>query len=203
MPAYAPCIGFGICPEAVWNPALGYVPRGFLGAVGTLSEVRAIMVFAEPGGVYPGDHYDPHLPPQALLQETVNQTGRIIATSSDQFHRNLRWFIDQILPGQNFATQLRGVWLTEGRLCSVTQEIGGRKDRRCADRFLAQQITLMPQAVVIGFGSKAQAYLSALQITHCAARALAPPGANHKPARPSWQAAIAEVHRRHGSCSNT
>lgn len=155
------------------------------------------MVFAEPGGVYPTDHYDAGLAPQQLLAATVTETGRIMANSQDQFHRNLRWFINQILPGQDFATQLRGVWLTEGRLCSVAQEIGGRKDRSCADRYLARQIALMPDAVVIGFGSKAQAYLSALRIDHCAARALAPPGANHRPARPSWDAAIQEVKRRH------
>ena len=154
------------------------------------------MVFAEPGGVYPTDHYDTSLSAQNLLAATVAETGRIIATSQDQFHRNVRWFIDQILPGQAFAAQLRGVWLTEGRLCSVAQEIGGRKDRSCADRYLARQIALMPNAVVIGFGNKAQAYLSALRIDHCAARALAPPGANHRPARPSWEAAIAEVKRR-------
>lgn len=197
LPAYAPCAGFGSCPEAVWNPAIGHVPRGFLGACGALTEVRAIMVFAEPGGVYPTDHYDETLSPQHLLAATVVETGRIMATSQDQFHRNVRWFIDQILPGQDFATQLRGVWLTEGRLCSVLQEIGGRKDRSCANRYLARQIALMPQAVVIGFGNKAQAYLSALKIDHCAARALAPPGANHRPARPSWDATIAEVKLRH------
>lgn len=196
LPAYAPCTGFGTCAEAVWNPAKGHVPRGFLGACGKLEEVRAVMVFAEPGGVYPTDRYGASLSAQNLLAATVAETGRIISTSQDQFHRNVRWFIDQILPGQDFSTQLRGVWLTEGRLCSVAQEIGGRKDRSCADRYLARQIALMPNAVVIGFGNKAQAYLSALGIDHCAARALAPPGANHRPARPSWEAAIAEVKRR-------
>ncbi|NCM95913.1 MAG: hypothetical protein GW948_00925 [Rhodobacterales bacterium] len=199
LPIYAPCPGFGTCAEAVWNPALGHVPRGFLGACGALEEVRAIMVFAEPGGVYPTDHYDPRLTAKDLLAASVAETGRIIATSQDQFHRNIRWFLDQLLPGQDFVTQLRGVWMTEGRLCSVVQEIGGRKDRSCADRYLARQIALMPKAVVIGFGGKAQVYLSALRIPHCPAYALAPPGANHRPARPSWNAALAEVRRGHSA----
>ena len=51
----------------------------------------------------------------------------------------------------------------------------------------------MPQAVVIGFGGKAQAYLSTLKVDHIAAYALAPPGANHRPARPSWDAAVKAV----------
>lgn len=198
LPAFAPCAGFGTCPEAVWQPAIGHVPRGFLGAAGDLAQVRAIMVFAEPGGVYPQDHYDPALTPQQMLSACVAETLRIMAAAQHQFHRNVRWFIDQIVPGQDLASQLCSVWLTEARLCSVAQEIGGRKDRTCADRYLARQIALMPGAVVIGFGAKAQACLSALQIPHCAARALAPPGANHRPARPSWEAAIAEVRRRHG-----
>ncbi len=199
LPAFSPCAAFGTCPEAVWDPPTGHVPRGFLGATGALSEVQAIMVFAEPGGVYPTDYYDLSLRPGDLLAATVSETRRIIATSQDQFHRNIRWFLDQIVPGKDFTSQLRRVWMTEGRLCSVHKEIGGRKDRTCAERYLAGQIALMPQAVVIGFGNKAQAYLGALGISHVAARALAPPGSYHRPARPSWEAAIAEVKNRAAS----
>lgn len=199
LPAFAPCPAFGTCPEASWHPETGHVPRGFLGAAGTLSEVRAIMVFAEPGGVYPTDRYDPAQTPEGMLAATVAETGRFMSTSRDQFHRNVRWFLDQIAPGKGFETQLRYVWMTEGRLCSVHQEIGGRKDRTCADRYLVRQIALLPDAVVIGFGTKAQAYLKALGIAHLAARSLAPPGSNHRPARPSWDAAIAEIRRRTGA----
>lgn len=197
-PAYLPCAGFGTCAEAVWNPAAGHVPRGFLGATGRLDEVRAVLVFAEPGGVYPDDHYAPDQRPEAFLAQAVAETGRIMAAGTDLFHRNLRSFLDMILPGQSFADQLRQVWLTEGRLCSVAQEIGGRRDRRCSQIYLRAQIALMPQAVVIAFGGKAQAYLSALKLDHVKAVALSPPGANHRGARSSWEMAAATVRARHG-----
>ena len=197
LPAFKPCQNFGACPEAIWKPEVGHVPRGFLGACGGLNEVKAILVFAEPGGVYPTDSYPVDLSPEDLLRLTVDKTYRIMAASTDQFHRNLRWFLDQIIPETSFEQQLRQVWLTEGRLCSVAREIGGKRDRRCADLYLGRQIALLPQAVVVGFGGKAQAYLSALKLDHVAAYALSPPGANHRPARPSWAAAAKAVLARH------
>ncbi len=197
-PAYRPCAGFGTCAEAVWRPESGHVPRGFLGATGRLDEVRAVLVFAEPGGVYPDDHYPPGQRPEQFLAQAVAETGRIIAAGTDLFHLNIRSFLDMILPGQSLPDQLRQVWLTEGRLCSVAQEIGGRRDRRCSELYLRAQIALMPQAVVIAFGGKAQAYLAALKLEHVKAVALSPPGANHRGARPSWEAAAAMVRARHG-----
>lgn len=52
---------------------------------------------------------------------------------------------------------------------------------------------MLSNATVVAFGSKAKHYLSGIGIDYVGAYALAPPGANHKPARPSWEAAIAEV----------
>lgn len=138
-PAYRPCMGFGTCAEALWRPEAGHVPRGFLGATGALDEVRAVLVFAEPGGVHPGDHYPPDQAPDRFLAQAVAETGRIIAAGTDLFHRNVRAFLDMILPGMAFDDQLRHVWLTEGRLCSVAQEIGGRRDRRCAQTTCARR----------------------------------------------------------------
>ena len=52
-PAYAPCSNFaGACNSLIWAPERGLVPRGFLGATGSASEVELVLVFAEPG--------DPH-----------------------------------------------------------------------------------------------------------------------------------------------
>ena len=52
-PAYGPCRHMlthgGGCPESRWKPAIGHVPRGFLGATGELAEVELVMVLAEPG----------------------------------------------------------------------------------------------------------------------------------------------------------
>jgi hypothetical protein len=88
------------------------------------------------------------------------------------------------------------VWLTEGRLCSIDVEIGHTKDTTCAKNYLSQQINLMMNASVVAFGGKAKAYLKGVGIDFIGAYALAPPGANHTPARPSWENAIAEIRAR-------
>lgn len=88
---------------------------------------------------------------------------------------------------------MRHVWLTEGRLCSIDNEIGNVKDRTCASRYLRRQLAALPNATVVAFGGKAQRYLDGLGIARIDAYALAPPGAYHKPAKPSWIAAIEAV----------
>ncbi|MCU0908959.1 MAG: hypothetical protein MUF73_16325 [Rhodobacteraceae bacterium] len=194
-PALAPCTGFGTCREALWDPGAGHVPRGFLGATGRPDEVEVVMVLAEPGTPYPGSGFRSGTAAD-LMAQAVADTHRTIRDSQDLFHRNLRWFLNQLWPGRPFDDQLRHVWITEGRLCSVAVESGGLRDATCADRYLRAQIAALPGAVVVGFGGKAQAYLRRLRVPHLAAYALAPPGANHRPARPSWEAAIAAIRAR-------
>lgn len=191
--AYRPCGNFGTCREARWEPRKGHVPRGFLGAVGRPDEVEVVMVFAEPGHPYDGHGFDEKLGPEGLLRGGVEQTYDCFKNMTDQFHANARWFMSQLYPGLTFDEQLRHVWLTEGRLCSIDNEIGNVKDRTCASHYLRRQLAALPNATVVAFGGKAQRYLDGLGIARIDAYALAPPGANHKPAKPSWIAAIEAV----------
>ena len=194
--AYRPCANFGLCREAQWNPQRGHIPRGFLGATGTPEEVEVIMVFAEPGHPYEGHGFDPALGPDGILQGGVQQTYDCFRNMTDQFHANVRWFMGQLYPALSFDDQLRHVWLTEGRLCSIDNEIGNARDRTCATHYLKRQIAALPNATVIAFGGKAQHYLKGLDIDRIDAFALSPPGANQKAARPSWIAAIEAVRAR-------
>ena len=66
----------------------------------------------------------------------------------------------------------------------------------CARHYLAQQLDMLPNATVVAFGGKAQHYVKHLRVEHLAAYALAPPGANHKPARPSWERVITTIEER-------
>lgn len=151
------------------------------------------MVFGEPGAPHSDEQYDPSHPPTQLLKSGLQHVYRSIRDGTDLFHHNVRWFLDKIFPGLSFDEQLRHAWLTEGRLCSIEEETGNKKDPRCAKHYLRQQLGLLPHAIVIGFGRKAQYYLRQANIKHEEAYALAPPGANHKPARPSWERAIAKI----------
>lgn len=194
--AYAPCRFFGQCKEAKWNPKSGHIPRGFLGATAALDQVQLVMVFAEPGHPHADEEYGPNLGADALMQRCTSHAYDSFKNGTDLFHRNVRWFIDQLYPNLTFDEQLRHVWLTEGRLCSIDNEIGNTRDRTCASHFLAKQVALMPNATVVAFGGKARHYLKCIGIDFVGAYALAPPGANHKPAKPSWQAAIDKVSAR-------
>tara|TARA_R110002051_G_scaffold30487_1_gene70515 strand:- start:20753 stop:21388 length:636 start_codon:yes stop_codon:yes gene_type:complete len=196
LPAYRPCLNFGICKEAVWKPEVGHIPRGFFGATGALSEVQLIMIFAEPGHTYGEEEYDPNSDAMNLLMHGVRHTYSCFESGRDQFHRNTRWFLDRVFPQMSFDEQLKHVWMTEGRLCSVAKEIGGFKDRTCSSHYLGKQIELLPNATVVAFGGKAQDYMKSIRSDWIRAYALSPPGANHRPARPSWEAAIEAIWTR-------
>lgn len=196
MRSLAPCENFGTCTEARWSPTSGHIPRGYVGAFARAEDVQLIVVFAEPGDPHEGESYSDDLAPDALIESPLNHAYLSFRDGRDQFHRNLRWFLDQVFPGLSFDQQLRHTWLTEGRLCSFDAELGGRRDFICAQTFLSAQVAMMPNAFVVTAGTKASDYVRRLGIPHQSCYAFAPPGANHRPAKPSWERAIEQV-RRH------
>ena len=114
-----------------------------------------------------------------------------VCNGTDQFHRNVKWFLNELFPRKSLAEQLRHIWLSEGWLCSIVDEIGKASNKICANLFLKRQIELMPKATVIPFGGKARYALKSIRAQYVdGVYALAPPSANHKPAKPSWEKAI-------------
>ena len=194
--AYQPCRRFGTCREAKWSPQRGHIPRGFLGASGELTDVEVVMVFAEPGHPHHDESHDPNLAPACMLKSGLHHVYNCYRFGTDLFHRNVRWFLSRLYPNLSFDQQLRHVWLTEGRLCSIENETGSTTDPHCARHYLNRELALLPNATVAAFGRKAERYLKHLRIEYFAARALAPPGANHKPARPSWEYMIKKIEER-------
>ena len=194
--AYGPCPFFGRCREAVWAPESGHIPRGYLGATRALADVELVMVFSEPGSPHQGERYDSSLGEDLLIDACSEHAYQSFRDGSDLFHRNVRWFLSQVYPESTFDEQLQKVWLTEGRLCSIKDEIAGTMDRTCAQHYLTGQLALVSQATIVAFGQKARRYLDGLGAEYVPAYSLAPPGANHKPARPSWEAAIDLVKSR-------
>ena len=199
--AYAPCQFFGRCKEAIWAPASGYIPRGYLGATKSLADVELVMVFSEPGSPHPSERYDVLCGGDSLMDACNEHAYQSFRDGTDLFHRNVRWFLSQLYPQSTFDEQLQKVWLTEGRLCSITNEIASTTDRTCSQYYLWRQLALLPQATVVAFGGKARRYLGGLGVEYVSAYAMAPPGANHQPARPSWFAAIEAVRSKRLACS--
>lgn len=191
--AYQPCSSFGKCREAEWEPAKGLIPRGFLGATGDLSDVEVVMVLAEPGHPHQGEAYSHCVEAADFPRAARDHAYECFKTGKDLLHRNVRWFWGQLWPDQTFDDQLRRVWVTEGRLCSIRDEIGDVRDSTCSSIYLKRQLALLPKATVVAFGGKAQRYLKALGHVHLKAWALSPPGANNPQAKASWNNAIAEI----------
>lgn len=178
-----PCPAFsGICQSMRWDPKNGHIPRGFLGATGKLSEVELVLVFAEPGDPKPGDHETP----EAALAHAYQS----FKSGSGVFHQKARLFFNLCWPGQPFDEQLKRVWVTESVLCSAewsTGPVPKEIEHECGHRYLKQQLALLPNAVVVGLGSKAQSRLKKIGIHQFEkAHAFGLPGCNQKEALPSW-----------------
>lgn len=160
------------------------MPRGFLGAAGTLKEIQLVLVFAEPG--------DPH---EEETHEGLTSAYQYATygfeTGKDLFHRNVRAILDSCWPGLSFHEQMKKVWMTESVLCSAPKECGSVKaavTRECGKRYLIGQLELLPHALVVALGGKAQSRLRAIGVKNfLPAAAVAPPGCNFAGARESWE----------------
>ena len=104
LPAFSPCPAIGHeCASARWCPEKGFVPRGFLGAIGSVRDVRLVLLTAEPGDplkeeTYHGSPADmlgqAHLLYWELMEHCRERKDRNLI-----FHRNLRRILDLAWPG--------------------------------------------------------------------------------------------------------
>ena len=205
LPSYMPCEGFNNTCKGVakWNPQGGDVPRGFIGATSGLDEVEVVILIAEPGRAYESDPFLAETSRKKYLEQACKYTYKHFDESHGQFHKNMRSLLSLIFPNMGFEQQLRKVWITETFLCSAPVETGNvpiKAENGCAQRYLAAQLNLLKGRPVIALGGKAQkrveslkSWVPDLSTRLIKAYSIAPPGANHHPARPSWEAAAVMV----------
>lgn len=190
-PAYAPCIHFETaCKLLPWAPDKGYIPRGFLGATGTLEEVRLVLVFSEPG--------DPHEEKPETFESSLAHTYKCMRDGEDRFHDNVRKILKLCFPNEPFDSQLRKTWMTESLLCSASKECGAVPAvawRTCSASYLKPQLNLLSHALVVALGWKAHERIKSIGISHMCAAAAAPPGCNFMRAKESWKAVADALHR--------
>ena len=205
LPSYRPCEEFsGTCKGvAKWKPKNGDVPRGFIGATAGLDRVEVVILVAEPGHALDNEKFPQRTSPGNFLEQTCDFTYGCYKERHREFHANMRLLLDLIFPETSFAQQMKKVWITETLLCSISNPIGHvpvRAERGCAERYLLPQLRLLNDRPIIALGGKAQR--RALRITKdvpdmmfrlIKAYSIAPPGCNHKPARPSWEAAAKQA----------
>jgi hypothetical protein len=89
----------------------GHVPRGFYGALDTISEVKLVLVTAEPGDPYPGQNYEADGTADSRLDSLCRSTWEFFAHGKDLFHRNLRRILDLCWPGLSFREQMCKTWM--------------------------------------------------------------------------------------------
>ena len=195
-PAYKPCESFGECPEAQWSPENGHIPRGYLGATGKISEVEVVFVVAEPS--HPLETYPKIADPLTYITASTDLAYECYAFNTYQGgiplkstvgHANLKYFLNRLYPELTFDKQLKKIWITESRLCSIDEKIGNIKsDKRtiCSRNYLQKQLELLSHAEIVGFGGKAQQMLNKLKIGYHKANALYPPEGNKPRAKESW-----------------
>jgi hypothetical protein len=194
-PAYRPCTAFsGPCREMRWDPSAGHVPRGFVGAAGSLAEIELVLVVAEPGDPHEGESHE------GLATAYEYAVGALEARK-ERFHGNIRNILDACWRGLPFEQQLAKVWVTESVLCSAKREgarVTSAAATECGRRYLSAQLKLLAHALAVALGAKAEERLRAIGFENFVrASAAAPPGCNFKGARQSW-VRIAEIiaHRR-------
>ena len=114
-PAYKPCTGFaGTCASMKWGPSEGHVPRGFYGALGDVSDVRLVMVLAEPG---PPGNDEVH----TGMISAFEYAERCYLEGGGQGHRNVRSIIGRCFPGLPLRQAMCKVW--DYRVGSVFRQV--------------------------------------------------------------------------------
>ena len=156
-----------------WRPDEGHVPRGFCGATGSLSDIRLVLVTAEPGDPLAGEMHD-QSSPASVAEYSIGCLER----RPTPFHQNIRIILDLCFPALPLEKQLKFVWRTNAVLCSARVESGpvpARIEKTCASEYLLKQIAIVPHAIVVALGGKAQkrlrmAGISALPALHPSCR---------------------------------
>ena len=154
QPAYCPCPSFkGPCRgTATWKPNFGYVPRGFVGAFGSLDEVKVILLSDRPGSPFSQERYS--APDE--LEQTVQFTFQCSSRRIPPFHENLGYLLDRLFPNEDLEDQLRKVWVTNSYLCSLPEyrdDAPPEAWHECVDRYLIPQLASLPGRPVIALGT--------------------------------------------------
>jgi len=170
LPAYAPCQHFsGACANFCrWAPEKGLAPGGFGGAIELVSDVKLVIVTAEPGDPpddvnHPVNSIDMVHNSLRLFTEAMER-GHIKKAGPTPFHRNLLSILDYFFPHQNLNQKLKQTWTTNTVLCPARVSGGVHPkivEMTCTTTYLAPQLTLLRNAFILVLGNKAANRLSA------------------------------------------
>ncbi|MBK9579102.1 MAG: hypothetical protein IPO40_18700 [Fibrobacteres bacterium] len=176
-----------------YAPTEGYVPRGFYGGSGQLSEIELVLILAEPGDPKPGEA-------TTDIETALACAGDYYRSAKSIGHKNVMNILTRCFPGQSFDEIFRNTWITESVLCSAavtTGKVPREVEAECYHRFLGQQLDMLPNAMVATFGTKAFQRVRRFtkrDIIPCGA--VFPPGCNQSQVIRSWNTLVAAFHAK-------
>jgi hypothetical protein len=181
-----PCAGY-----ARWDPANGFVPRGYLGAAQSARDVRLVLASAEPSEPDEGDRYEGT--PRAILEAAAAHSlasfekGPRPNSAPAPFHRNLRKILEFCWPGEPLESQLTKTWISPAVLCSAPifgMPIPRAMEATCIHTYFRREIETLGDVFIVALGAKAHARLERGGITaafvaqHPSARPITKPEAS-------------------------
>jgi hypothetical protein len=184
-----PCAGFETsCRSMCWEPLKGLTPAGYIGATHSIGEVEVMFVLSEP---YEAAERQPLAPDTTPFQHVTHSCRQLylgLMAQQDQFHRNLRFILEQFFPNLELNDQLKRCWITPTILCSTAHDSSALSEdvfRQCRRQFFIKQLQLFPRATKVALGSKAAEFLK----PYCeflSATQPSPPACNHRGTREGW-----------------
>jgi len=201
--AYPRCKSLkGNCTRIRCDATAGFIPRGFTGAFGRLSDVKLVLVLAEPGNPKEGteSYKMRNRSGEELVAQVAGGVAGAIKDGKSAFHKNLREILDACWPQTDFDEQMKRTWITESVLCSskkAADPLPRQVERTCAEMYLAPQIRILPEAFVVCLGGKAAQRMSAAGLRYdLKAGAPGLPGGNFKSSKESWKR-VGQAFKKH------
>lgn len=182
-----------------FDPQSGHVPRSFYGAHGEKSEVRLVLVGAEPAEPADGESCE------GTVDERFRQIEQLFRRGfggadirrgrvRPRFHSNMRRIMDLFWPGVEDEKRWRQTFLTNTVLCSANENCGRIPNdvvKVCMNTYLREELDLFPNAFIVALGSKARTRLGDLAQPKIEFNAFCyhPSFFIEKSCEPSWQSA--------------
>ena len=170
--AYTPCTHFsGNSKETCrWRLESGWVPSGFGGARGKLSDVKLVIVAAEPGGPVDNANYEGE--PIDMVKNSIRNFDEAMDNKSvsrnqrrvPAFHSNLAEILKLFWKDLDIDEIFRRTWYTNSVLCPYpSKKFGVRKSKHikiventCVNDYLKPQLKLFNKPFVLALGAKAR-----------------------------------------------
>ncbi len=163
LEALAPCPHFSdACAGcARWDPARGFIPRGFLGAAPSPDTPRLVLALPEPGEPVTGEVYS-GTPPELFEAVTARARAALEDAPSNAaarpYHRNLRKILDAFWPAAGLGEQLAKTWIAPAVLCSSSAPRGSvprRMEAACLRAYFRREMEALGDVFIVTLGARA------------------------------------------------